>query len=321
MLTIRQYIEKYKVKGSTVRSWIYNKRIQAMIIETPIGGFYMVEDQLPEPGSEPKRGRPRRPLVAGEDYDGHSRPEIWPSKDTAERYFNHSIRKCRLSYAELQKRFLVGDTLESIGHAAGVTKERIRQYYEIYFSQFLGKNKRWEARKEAKTKARKEEILESVRNNPALEKICEMGRNRGWNIGLVETTNYCNRRRQIIHKASDNKVVVNGKSVYFKVLWSGSVLRIPGSRRQYHRTNVYKALVRKSDYVVLVEEAPKGDGKILVIPVRELLELKAFSSKSNKPVVTIYPQLKKMEIYNNQKSKIDWLKWEERWDLLDREEI
>lgn len=311
-MTVKQFAKESGVEAVTVLNWIRRELIKAQKVYTPAGEYWELEEGQAAPLL--RRGRPRKLEVNDGRGNGHyrrSRP--WESQLEAEAFFNRSRKKCQLSYKQLQVRYENGESLEGIAREAGITRERVRQYYIQYYKQFLGENLRLEVRKENIKDARKAEVMEYVSTDVTLNKLRIFSEEYGWTFEPLMVQRPANGR--VNYHANNSKVIINGKKIYYKTLVEGSKFQIVNGHRWYHRCLVSTGLLNWADYVVMLEDSEERPDRGFVIPPREFFE-KLKCKSGGQSAFWLYVPTEKLPVYNNNPSKIDWWEWEGRWDLI-----
>lgn len=310
-MTVKQYASKVGATVPTVYNWIRWGLIKAEKKTALWMEYWEIEEDAEPPSL--RRGRPRTGGRGEVATNGHRRSNPWKDQLEAERNFNGNKRTCKLNYQQLQVRFENGETLEQIGKEAGVTRERIRQYFKVYFKQFLGENFRPEIRKKNKTAKIKAEVYERAEERITLAKLKVVAEEFEWEFEPLAVQRQGAGR--VIYGAHSSRVLINGKKIYYKTLTSRGKFKITGGMRCYHRISITLGQIEWADYLVIMEDSLERPDRAFVIPTEVVKDEKAgkWTDEGHK---MLYVPLEKLPVYNNQYSLIDWWEWEDRWDLI-----
>lgn len=287
LYSVTEFAREKGIHRSTVLKWVKNGKIQGLIIE---GRSYLIpEENLSIPVQKKRKSKKKKPILM--------------ESQAREAYANTSgdrRNKLKFTYDELKEMFDEGMTLESVALAAGVTKQRVSQVYNQFFSFGIDG---YERRSAIQLEIARDRGLQALIDS---ERIAHLGKavvERGLSMKPVQTGT-----GPYFHK---NAVEINGHLC--KIHISRKDTKFAGTKyRSYSRILVTGHFLDSYEFVIAVT-GEEGERKIFIIPTGDLKGLFR-KGERRKP---LYLPTSEKGAYRTLSPILDWWKYLEAWRLLE----
>ena len=288
LFTVREFAREMGISRSTISKLIKDGRIEGLIRD---GRSYLIPESNLSIKVQKKRKSIRRVIILTEAQ----------AREAYDLASGNRKNKLKFTYDELKKMFDDGDTIESIALAAGVTKQRVGQVYNRYFS--FGVDG-YERRSIINQEAAKQRELQTLMDSERISYLNKATTERGLSIKPVQLGNGPH-----IHKGA---VDINGHLC--KIHFSRKDTKFAGTTyRSYSRILVTKHFLDSYEFIIALTGADENTKRIFIIPSSDLKTLFRRGDK-RKP---IYLPTNEKKVYRNISSILDWWKYQEAWHYLE----
>lgn len=290
LLTVSDFAREKGIGLSTVQRWVRIGKIQGLIKS---GRSYLIPESNLSLQIDPRKKKQRKRT-----------PVMTPSqaRKAYSNYIEDEKNKLKISYDELKEMFDKGMTLEAIASELNVTKQRVSQIYQHYFSFGVDGYKR---RSSIQHELARDKSLKKTLDS---ERISHLGKTLS-EVGLSMKPVQLGKGPTFYH----NVVEVNGHLC--KIHLSRKDTQFAGHNyRAYSRFLVTRSHLDDYEFVIVIagEEEKR---RVFVIPT-EILK-KQFRKMDHRK--SFYLPTGEKEPYRNIYPLLDWWKYLGAWHLLQGE--
>ena len=287
LYTVREFAREMGISRSTVTKLIKEERIEGLIRD---GRSYLIPESNLSIPVQKKRKSIRRVIILTEAQ----------AREAYSLASGNRKNKLKFTYDELKEMFDGGRTIESIALSAGVTKQRIGQVYNRFFSFGVDGYKRRSIINQIATKERE---LQTLMDNERISYLNKITIEKGLSIIPIQIG-----KGPHLHRGA---VDINGHLC--KIHFSRKDTKFAGtSYRSYSRILVTKHFLDSYEFIIALTGADEDTKRIFIIPSNDLKTLFRRGDKRK----SIYLPTSEEGAYRNISATLNWRKYQEAWHLL-----
>lgn len=307
MITVAEAAERLKVSPQMVRILIKRGLIEGAIKRKNRVGLSWYE--MPA-RSVQKLAKQYQGRIPRKEYDTTGRRKLKPPSSEAEARQRFDAnqksdvdnRKVFISYDELKEMYATNERYQVIGDALGVTRQRAHQIYQRYFEPWmLPSGERSRIRTE---EIREERCMEDILSVDKMAKLKDIAESLDFEFKPL-------RYNHKNWKGNHGLALVGGRVCNIHISEVASLVS-PVGYRKYYRFHLTRPRMEACDFVILMTGSDCD--RVFIIPSKTILQQFDEETKFKQ----FFVPTEKYPVYNNNPPRIDWWRFLEAWDQLEK---